>query len=77
MTMSAGNGPDTQADANGYLQRPSLLTYLDVDAETSKSTTLSTVRTHWRIFLATENMSPSQVSSKAETEFTQAQFQWD
>ena len=37
MTMSAGNGPDTQADANGYLPKTLLLTYLDVDAETSKS----------------------------------------
>ena len=37
MSMSTGNGPDTQADANGYLPKTLLLTYLDVNAETSRS----------------------------------------
>ena len=35
--MSTGNGQDSQADANGYLPKTLLLSYLDVDAETSKS----------------------------------------
>lgn len=37
MSMSTGYGPDTQADANGYLPKTLLLTYLDVKAETSRS----------------------------------------
>lgn len=37
ISMSTGNGQDSQADANGYLPKTLLLSYLDVDAETSKS----------------------------------------
>ncbi len=42
MSMSTGNGPDTQADANGYLPKTLLLSYLNVDAETSKNNDTST-----------------------------------
>lgn len=42
MTMSTGDGPETQADANGYLPKTLLLTYLDVANETSRSNDTST-----------------------------------
>ncbi|MDE5657396.1 MAG: DUF4374 domain-containing protein [Muribaculaceae bacterium] len=42
LSMSTGNGPESQADANGYLPKTLLLTYLDVDAETSSSNDTST-----------------------------------
>lgn len=42
MSISTGNGQETQADANGYLPKTLLLTYLDVAAETSKSNDTST-----------------------------------
>ena len=37
LSMSTGNGQESQADANGYLPKTLLLTYLNVDAETSRS----------------------------------------
>ncbi len=37
LAMSTGNGQESQADANGYLPKTLLLTYLDVNAETSRS----------------------------------------
>lgn len=42
MSMSTGNGPEAQADANGYLPKTLLLTYLNVDAETSGGNDTST-----------------------------------
>lgn len=42
MSMSTGNGPETLADANGYLPKTLLLSYLDVETETSKSNDTST-----------------------------------
>lgn len=42
MSMSTGNGPEAQADANGYLPKTLLLTYLNVDAETSRGNDTST-----------------------------------
>lgn len=37
MSMSTGNGPEPLADANGYLPKTLLLSYIDVESETSKS----------------------------------------
>lgn len=42
MSMSTGNGPEAQADANGYLPKTLLLTYLDTEAETSRGNDTST-----------------------------------
>lgn len=42
MLTSTGDGPTAQADANGYLPKTLLATYLDVEAETSRSNDTST-----------------------------------
>lgn len=42
ISTSTGNGHETQADANGYLPKTLLLTYLDVNAETSRNNDTST-----------------------------------
>lgn len=42
LSTSTGNGPSSQADANGYLPKTLLVSYLDVDAETSRQNDTST-----------------------------------
>ncbi len=42
ISTSTGNGPTSQADANGYLPKTLLVSYLDVDAETSRQNDTST-----------------------------------
>ena len=42
LSMSTGNGQESQADVNGYLPKTLLLTYLDVNAETARSNDTST-----------------------------------
>lgn len=42
ITTSTGNAPSSQADANGYLPQTLLVSYLDVDAETSRQNDTST-----------------------------------
>lgn len=42
ISMSTGNGQESQADANGHLPKTLLLTYLDVNGETSRSNDTST-----------------------------------
>lgn len=42
LSMSTGNGHESQADGNDYLPKTLLLTYLDVNAETSRSNDTST-----------------------------------
>ncbi len=42
ISTSTGNGPTPQADGNGYLPKTLLVSYLDVDAETSRQNDTST-----------------------------------
>ncbi|WP_286527823.1 DUF4374 domain-containing protein [Duncaniella freteri] len=42
ISTSTGNGPASQADANGYLPKTLLITHLDVTAETSRQNDTST-----------------------------------
>ena len=41
MTTSSGNGPKEQADANGYIPKSFLISYLDVDNQTYTSNKVS------------------------------------
>ena len=66
----------SQADANGYLPKTLLLTYLDVNAETSRSNDTSSGAYSVENFLGNGEYVTLAGIQQSGTGFIQARFRW-